>query len=94
MAGSAVDGQLNVSAEGREVRGVRYALATPDDDAAIRRLLRDNPMRGAISLSFEREPNYFHGTQIAGAEDRRKDLLSSSDNINRGDLIERSAIPH
>ena len=50
--------------------GVRFALATRADDAAIRRLLRDNPMRGAISLSFEREPDYFRGANLAGAEDR------------------------
>ena len=27
-------------------------------------------MRGAISVSFEREPDYFRGTQIAGADDQ------------------------
>src|SRR4051812_25952113 len=40
---------------------VRFQLATPADDAAIRRLLRDHPTPGDISLAFEREPNYFHG---------------------------------
>ena len=34
---------------------MRFARATPDDDAAIRRLLRDNPLSGSISLSFERD---------------------------------------
>ena len=50
-------------------RSVRFARATPDDDAAIRRLLRDNPLSGAISLSFEREPGYFAGAHLTGASD-------------------------
>jgi hypothetical protein len=32
-------------------------LATPADEPAIRRLLRDNPMDGAIRVSLEREPD-------------------------------------
>lgn len=67
MAGTVVDGQLSVPVTRR---GVRYALATPADDPAIRRLLRENPTRGAIALSFEREPDYFAGSQVAGADDR------------------------
>jgi hypothetical protein len=47
----------------------RFAAVTAADDAAIRQLLRDNPMRGAISVSFEREPNYFRGVNVAGGED-------------------------
>jgi len=47
----------------------RYACATEADEAAIRRLLRENPMPGAISLTFEREPHYFRGANVAGAED-------------------------
>ncbi|HWI60924.1 MAG TPA: hypothetical protein VNT75_03700 [Symbiobacteriaceae bacterium] len=39
----------------------RIELATAADDAAIRRLLRENPVPGAITLSFEREPDYFLG---------------------------------
>ena len=41
-------------------------LAAPADDAALRRLLRDNPVPGAVTLSYEREPNYFLGTTIMG----------------------------
>src|SRR2546428_10079194 len=40
------------------------------DDAAIRRLLRANPMRGKVSLTFEREPDYFQSSGIADAEDQ------------------------
>lgn len=48
----------------------RFLVATREHDAAMRRLLRDNPMAGAISLSLEREPEYFRGANIAGAADR------------------------
>jgi hypothetical protein len=66
MAGTIIESQL----ASRPTSIIRFALATNEDDAAIRRLLRDNPMRGEISISFEREPNFFHGTHIAGAEDQ------------------------
>jgi hypothetical protein len=48
---------------------VRFAVATRADEAAIRRLLRENPMRGTISVTFEREPDYFHGANLAGGND-------------------------
>jgi hypothetical protein len=65
MAGTIIESQLT-----RQSSAIRFALANEEDDAAIRRLLRENPMRGEISVSFEREPNYFHSTQIAGANDQ------------------------
>jgi hypothetical protein len=46
---------------GSTARTVRYALAGLEDEAAIRQLLRENPTPGAISVSFEREPDYFLG---------------------------------
>ncbi len=60
MAGTAADCELST----------RFAVAAAADDAAIRRLLRENPMRGAISLSFDREPDYFRGANLAGGEDQ------------------------
>lgn len=39
-------------------------LATPADDPELRELLRDNPIPGTISVTFEREPNYFLGTNL------------------------------
>ena len=67
MAGSAAERQLTAPAPTR--RPVRFAVAGPGDDAAIRQLLRASPLRGAISLSLEREPNYFLGSGLAGATD-------------------------
>ncbi|MCP3892003.1 MAG: hypothetical protein GY702_24510 [Desulfobulbaceae bacterium] len=40
-------------------RRLSYQLASQRDDAEIRRLLRENPMGGKVSFSFEREPSYF-----------------------------------
>jgi hypothetical protein len=41
-------------------------LATPADDADIRRLLATNPIPGQITLTYEREPNYFLGCGAMG----------------------------
>ena len=59
MAGTAADCELST----------RFALATEADEPAIRRMLRDNPMRGSIDVSFEREPGYFRGAALAGGDD-------------------------
>jgi hypothetical protein len=40
-------------------RGVRFAVAGPDDDADLRALLRANPMAGWVQIALEREPCYF-----------------------------------
>src|SRR5689334_2856528 len=43
-----------------------FELASERDDPGLRRLLRENPLPGSISLSFEREPNYFNAAEIEG----------------------------
>ncbi len=48
----------------------RFAVATAGDDPAIRRLLRETPMRGAIRIGFEREPDYFRSSDLAGGVDQ------------------------
>jgi len=47
-----------------------FSFAGPSDEADLRRLLRENPIRGVISVNFTREPDYSAGTQIAGGCDR------------------------
>lgn len=42
-------------------------LARPSDNDALLKLLRDNPMAGAITVGFERAPDYFAASGI-GAE--------------------------
>jgi hypothetical protein len=43
-----------------------FDVAQQNDDAALRRLLRENAMEGDIRLTLEREPNVFHAATIAG----------------------------
>ena len=62
MAGTVADCELSA--------GVSFAVATTAQDASIRQLLRDNPIRGAVNVAFQREPDYFQGENIAGGEDR------------------------
>ena len=45
---------------------LRVDLATPADDAAIRGLLRRQPMPGAIRLGYEREPDFSLGCCVTG----------------------------
>ena len=42
-------------------------LATPADNSALRNLLRASPMPGSISLSYEREPDYFTTAGMEGS---------------------------
>lgn len=46
--------------------GVTYRKAGPDDDAAIRELLRTNDMESWVRMSIEREPSYVAGENLAG----------------------------
>jgi hypothetical protein len=45
---------------------LRVDLAGPSDDAAIRGLLRRQPMPGAISLTYERDPDFSLGCSVTG----------------------------
>lgn len=45
---------------------ITFELTTPADDAELRRMLRENAMPGSISVTFEREPNYFIGAKVEG----------------------------
>ena len=62
MAGTTLDRQLTTAGTAR----VPFALATPADDADIRCLLRENPMPGQITLTLEREPDYFADADLPG----------------------------
>lgn len=70
MVGTVSSGELSAASHAAALEGVRFAVATVDDDAAIRQLLHETPMRGAVSVTFEREPHYFAGAGIAGANDQ------------------------
>lgn len=53
---------------------VRFEVANRMDDADLRRLLRSNPMAGRISLTLEREPNYFADASLPG--ERKETILA------------------
>jgi hypothetical protein len=44
----------------------RFELATPADDADLRRILAETPMPGRIAVSFRREPSYFDAAVVDG----------------------------
>lgn len=44
----------------------RIELATPADDADLRRILAETPMPGHISVSFRRAPSYFAAAEVDG----------------------------
>jgi hypothetical protein len=62
MAGSVLERKLTTTRSS----GVEFHVASQSDDADIRRLLRENPMAGRISLTLEREPNYFADAEVEG----------------------------
>ena len=45
---------------------VRMEPALPGDEPAIRRLLRETPFAGAVSLSLEREPDFHRAASVEG----------------------------
>jgi hypothetical protein len=55
MEGTVSLRELNLTRNGN----VAFSFARQSDDPEIRRLLRENSTAGRISLSFEREPDYF-----------------------------------
>ena len=62
MAGTILERELTAP----PTIGVGFDVACKADDAEIRRLLRENPIPGSISLSLEREPDYFADAQWPG----------------------------
>ncbi len=44
----------------------QFSLATPEDDKQLRQRMAEDAMKGNISVSFRREPNYFAGCQVQG----------------------------
>ncbi|WP_328185880.1 hypothetical protein [Marinobacter sp. OP 3.4] len=64
---------------------LEVSRARPDDNGDILSLLSSNPQPGAISLSFERSPNYFHGAAIS-AEDPDVYILRTPETDARSTL--------
>jgi len=62
--------------------GISVNLAGPADDAAIRLLMRRQPMPGRVTVAFEREPSFSPGCAVTG-EDCQV-LVARSD---RGEIV-------
>jgi len=94
MEATAARSQLITKQAARNEGAVRFEVATRNHDAAIRRLLRDNPMRGPMSglidLSLEREPSYFDAAAaIDGAEHKTIVALDGDRVISAGSISAR-----
>ena len=61
----------------------RFNLASPDDDADLRRILAATPMPGHIRVSFRREPSYFAGAWVDG---RFRQVVAARD-LESGRLV-------
>ncbi|MDB4476934.1 hypothetical protein N9018_01895 [Rhodopirellula sp.] len=44
-----------------------FELATPADDKAIRRVMAATPMAGSVTVSFQRDPNFFASNVVLGS---------------------------
>jgi hypothetical protein len=62
MAGPVLERELTKGPASR----VQFEVAREADDPEIRRLLRENPMAGRISVSLTREPNFFADHGVPG----------------------------
>ncbi len=47
---------------------LNYALATRDDDAALRARMAQDWLHGDITVSFRREPSFFYGSDVQGKQ--------------------------
>lgn len=48
---------------------IRFDRATTDDDAELRAVLRENGMRGWVTMTMEREPSFFAGADRFGQDE-------------------------
>lgn len=61
--------------------GLRVELARPGDEPALRRLLRESPMGGALRLTLEREPSIEHAAAVEGEHHARIVLRDAGDGV-------------
>ena len=73
-------GIVAARAVARRGAGLEFGVATPDDDAAVRRLLRQGVLPGRVRVSFEREPD---ASLAASIEGDRHDVLLARDAVSR-----------
>jgi hypothetical protein len=66
-------------------------VAGPGDDVELRRLLRENPMKGRMSLSLEREPDFFLGAAVEGENHKAVFVRNEGRLVGLGTRSSRSA---
>ena len=66
MARATVEGSVGSQTGRRKLSEFSFELATPADDPAIRRLLAAQPVPGQITVTYEREPDYFLACRTMG----------------------------
>jgi hypothetical protein len=74
MARTVLERELTLPRTGRAC----FAVATEADDEEIRRLLHDNPMAGQISISTEREPDFFADAHLPAQS--KQTIISRDEN--------------
>ena len=89
MGWTALASQLTEPEPARLEGAVHFEVASARHDAALRRLLRENPMPGQISLSLEREPDYFAAAAIEGSESKTIVALEGDRVICAGSISAR-----
>jgi hypothetical protein len=52
------------------MNNTRFYLGSREDDSDIKKCLRDNPIPGTISLSFETEPSYYMALDVQGKNNK------------------------
>lgn len=77
MAGSIAPGPLTAPPRGP----LSIRVAREDDDADLRRLLRETPMEGRIRVALEREPDFFHAAGIG--TDRHTTILARNESTGQ-----------
>jgi hypothetical protein len=64
-------------------------LATSEDDAQLRRLLRENAISGSISVTLEREPSFFGAAAVEGREHQTVVALEQDRIVAAGSISAR-----
>ena len=52
--------------DGLRIKDALYRIASREDDALLRRLLRENAMPSWVTMATEREPSHFDGASLMG----------------------------
>lgn len=89
MVWAATASQLTSQPRPQIASGLRFELATSEDDAQLRRLLRENAISGSISVTLEREPSFFGAAAVEGREHQTVVALEQDRIVAAGSISAR-----